>query len=66
MEYTAEYTILVQGFTWGRKEISFDAESDEEAKEIALQKEQEYSSEHEELLLDYIYDSDFNVIQEGR
>ena len=66
MDYTAQYTILIEGATWGRKDISFDADTNEEAVEIALQKEDEYSSKHEELLLDYIYDEDGNIIKEGR
>ena len=58
MEYNAEYTILIDGATWGRKDISFYADDDEQAKIIALEKENEYSNQKEELLLDYIFDED--------
>lgn len=58
MEYNAEYTILIDGATWGTKDISFYADDDEQAKIIALEKENEYSNQKEELLLDYIFDED--------
>ena len=38
-EYVAEYTILINGATWGTKDISFYAENEEEALDKALELE---------------------------
>lgn len=62
MEYEAEFTILINGATWGREDKTFYADNNEEAIKIALQKEIEYSSKREELLLDYIYDENGEII----
>ena len=63
-EYVAEYTILINGATWGTKDISFYAENEEEALDKALELEKEYSSPHEELLLNYVYNENGEMIEE--
>lgn len=66
MEYYAEYTILIDDATWGREDFCFDADSEEEAKEIALEYEKTYIEVRDgrvkELLLDNIYDEEGNEI----
>ena len=62
-EYYAIYIILIEGATWGRKEHAFEAESDEEALELALDYESNYRDGKAELLIDYLYDPDGNEIE---
>lgn len=60
MEYYAHYTVLIDGATWGVDDYCFEAESDEEAKEIATEYGDTYveirNGRTKELLLDYIED----------
>lgn len=62
-EYCATYTILINGATWGTKDITFEAEDEEEAKAKVFELEEEYSSKKEELLFDCLYDEDGNEIE---
>lgn len=64
MMYLAEYTHLVNGATWGRKDHEIEADSDDEAKTIAFEFEQNYDDGHEgsELLLGYVYDKNGKII----
>lgn len=60
MEYSAHYTVLIDGATWGVDEYCFEAEDNEEAKKIATEYEETYveirNGRVKELLLDYIED----------
>ena len=55
MNYSAEYTVLIDGATWGREDYEFYAENDNEAIILALEHEKSLKG-RKELLLDYIYD----------
>lgn len=55
--YYAEYTFLINGATWGKEERDFEAETDEEAVDIALSIERTWLRVYDnghigELLLD--------------
>ena len=70
MEYLATYTILVNGGTWGRDDYYFECDNDEQAKQIALEREH-YNIEIrgdkvQELLLDIIEDENGNEIEINR
>lgn len=63
MGYFAQYTILIDGATWGRYDyVIDDAETDEEAIQQAREFEESYVKhygEHvEEILLDHLYNED--------
>jgi len=59
-KYIAQYTVLIDGATWGSEEIEIDADSDEEALENALEYQDNFcivrNHKREERLLDYVYD----------
>ena len=61
--YIAEYSVLIDGAVWGREEHSFYAENEEEARKEAHRIEEEYSSKRKELLLDYIWNNDGDMIE---
>ena len=66
MEYNAQYTILIDGATWGRENYDFEADSDVEAVQEAFDYEEGYveirNGKVKELLLDYLTDEDGNEI----
>jgi len=70
MSYQADYTILINGATWGREELSIEVETDEEAIKIALDYEAKYierrGDDIKELLLDQITDENGNEINYER
>lgn len=66
MEYCAEYTILIEGAVWGSKTYYFHADDNKEACEIALQIEEDNSSKHGELMLDFIYDENGLEVERTR
>lgn len=68
MLYSAEYTRLIEGATWGREDREFEAESNEEAIKIALEIESNWLQRYDngevaELLLDYIYDENGKEVE---
>ena len=66
MEYNAQYTILIDGATWGRENYDFEADSDIEAVQEAFDYEEGYveirNGKVKELLLDYLTDENGNEI----
>ena len=67
MMYYAQYTVLINGATWGSHDYEFEADSNEEALKIALDYESKYirvcGDKTEELLLDYIYDENGEEVE---
>ena len=63
MEYSVRYSVFGKNGLMGVENYGFEAENDEEAKEIALQHETDYSAPKRELLLDFIEDEDGNEIE---
>lgn len=63
MGYFARYSVLGEYGLEGIEDYDFEAFDDEEAKEIALQHETDYSAPKRELLLDSIEDEDGNEIE---
>lgn len=66
MEYCAEYSIIIEGCVWGVEHICFDADSDDEAIDTALELGEEHSSKKQEYFLEFVYDEEGNELDLSR